>query len=68
MTPERLREVIAVIGRSRGNLARLLGYASEASLRQAERGRARLPNDKACWLERYAAWLKKNPPPTKNSS
>jgi hypothetical protein len=67
MTPERLRQIIATIGRSRGNLARLLGYASEASLRQAERGRARLPDDKASWLERYAAWLKNNPPPTKNS-
>jgi hypothetical protein len=74
MTPERLREIILATGRNRPELARMLGYRSENSLRQAEAGMQTIPADKAQWLERYAelrsrhadqesAWLKKNPPP-----
>ncbi len=75
MTPARLREIIAATGRDRRELARMLGYGSENSLRQAENGKQVLPDDKARWLERYAkvrtrhaaseaGWLEKNPPPT----
>jgi hypothetical protein len=52
----------------------MLGYRSDASLRQAEAGKQMLSAEKARWLERYArhrarlaavdaAWLAKNPPP-----
>ncbi len=79
MTPERLREVIAATGRDRRELARMLGYGSENSLRQAEAGKQALGDDKAKWLERYAkvrsrqakreaAWLGKNPPPNEKNS
>jgi len=61
-------------GEDRRELARLLGYGSENSLRQCEAGKATLPQDKAQWVEGYAklrarqsaalsAWLAKNPPP-----
>ncbi len=73
MTPERLREITAQLDRR--ELARLLGYSSENSLRQCEAGKASLPADKAAWLDAYAKmhtrrikaeidWLAKNPPPT----
>lgn len=79
MTPERLREIIAATGRDRRELARMLGYGSENSLRQAEAGKAALPEDKARWLERYAKvrarhaaseadWLEKNPPSNEKTS
>jgi hypothetical protein len=74
MSPERLREVTAATGRDRRELARMLGYASENSLRQAEAGLQTLPGAKARWLEAYSKmrarhadvelrWLEKNPPP-----
>ncbi len=79
MTPERLREIIASTGRDRRELARMLGYGSENSLRQAEAGKQAIGEDKARWLERYAkvrsrhaksesAWLGKNPPPNEKTS
>ena len=69
---QRIRDLIAATGRDRRVLARLLGYASDNSLRQIERGRAALPYDKAAWLKRYGElrqrlaqqereWLEKNP-------
>jgi transcriptional regulator with XRE-family HTH domain len=78
MSPERLRELIAMTGLERRELARLLGYGSDNSLRQCERGKATLPADKAKWLEGYAKlrarhaeqiakWLQKNPPPSENN-
>lgn len=74
MTPDRLREIIAATGRGRRELARMLGYGSENSLRQAEAGKQAISDDKVRWLERYArmreqraasetSWLAKNPPP-----
>lgn len=79
MTPDRLREIIAATGRDRRELARMLGYGSENSLRQAEAGKQAISADKARWLERYAkirlrhaasetAWLGKNPPPNGKTS
>jgi transcriptional regulator with XRE-family HTH domain len=79
MTPERLRAVILATGRERRELARLLGYGSENSLRQAEAGKQALPAAKALWLEGYAQlrahlmeleaeWLKRNPLPVKKAS
>ena len=78
MSPERLKELIAMTGQDRREIARLLGYGSDNSLRQCEAGKATLPADKAKWLERYAkvrsgqhqalaAWLKLNPPPSQNN-
>jgi len=78
MTPERLRELIAMTGLERRELARLLGYGSDNSLRQCEAGKASLPADKAKWLAAYAKfrqrqaealqnWLAKNPPPSQNN-
>jgi hypothetical protein len=75
VTPDRLREIIAATGRGRRELARMLGYGSEASLRQAEAGKQSLPPPKADWLHAYAklrsrlakleaTWFEKNPPPT----
>jgi transcriptional regulator with XRE-family HTH domain len=75
MSPERLREIIVATGRDRRELARMLGYASENSLRQAEAGKQALPEDKTTWLAAYARmrlrhsskeaeWLANNPPPT----
>jgi hypothetical protein len=74
MTPARTRELVAQTGLDRRELARLLGYGSENSLRQCETGKARLPADKAAWLETFARfmarwhagkdrWLENNPPP-----
>lgn len=76
MTPDRYRELVAQTGRDRRELARLLGYGSENSIRQCETGKARLPADKAAWLESYARfeakcaaarkrWIERNPPPMK---
>jgi hypothetical protein len=67
-----LQELILATGRDRSELARLLGYRSENSLRQMESGKQALPAAKAAWLERYAKhrrrlakaeteWLEKNP-------
>ena len=69
-----VRELVMATGRDRRDLARMLGYGSENSLRQAETGKQALPADKARWLARYAqlrqrhaiseaAWLEKNPVP-----
>ena len=79
MTPERLKQLIEQSGHTRREVARLLGYRSEHSLRQCERGEATLPADKAQWLEKYAKyregqtlardlWLLVNPPPTQEKS
>lgn len=65
-------------GDSRPVVARVLGYKTEASLRQCERGEAVLPSCKAALLEAYAkfrakqnaalsAWLKKNAPEGENN-
>lgn len=78
MSPERLRELIAMSGLDRRELARLLGYGSDNSLRQCEAGKASLPAEKAKWLEGYAKlrakhaeqlakWLHKNPPYWQNN-
>lgn len=78
MTPERLRELVAMTGEDRRELARMLGFASDNSLRQCEAGKATLRQDKAAWLEAYAkfrarqlsaltVWLQKNPPPAQNT-
>ena len=72
MTPERLRQITDQLDRR--DVARLLGYRSDNSLRQCERGKQSLPEEKAAWLETYAAmkaeqahaeaaWLAENPPP-----
>jgi hypothetical protein len=74
VTPDHIREVIAATDRGRRELARMLGYASENSLRQVEAGKMTLSGAQSKWLERYAglraklakieaAWLGKNPPP-----
>lgn len=76
MTPDNLRHLIAQTGDDRRHLARMLGYASENTLRQCESGRQSLPPDKAEWLERYAkfrvrqikmlvGWMGRNPPPAR---
>ena len=74
MTPERLHEIITSANIERSWLARILGYSSEAALRQVEEGRVALAENKAEWLEQYAGfralqdadavgWLHENPPP-----
>jgi hypothetical protein len=74
MTHDHIRELIAATGRGRRELARMLGYRSENSLRQAEAGKRTISDAEVKWLERYArlrtrlatmeaAWLEKNPPP-----
>lgn len=57
MTPDRLRELIAQTGHDRRELATIMGYKSEASLRQCENGKAKMKKDMAEWLERYAAFM-----------
>lgn len=75
LSPEELRDAIAKTGQHRREIARLLGYRSDNSLRQCEQGQGTLPEDKAKWLVRYARlrarhtreveeWLMENPPPT----
>lgn len=74
-----VRDLIAATGRDRRDLARMLGYGSDNSLRQAESGKQALPADKARWLAAYARmrtrhakaeaeWLAKNPPPNATKS
>jgi len=74
MTPDRLKHLIEQSGHTRRQLSRLLGYRSEHSLRQCERGETALPADKAQWLEKYVEfvegqtlardiWLLVYPPP-----
>jgi len=53
-TPARIREIVSATGRDRLTLARMLGYRSENSLRQAEAGKQTLSEDKVRWLKRYA--------------
>lgn len=61
-------------GRSRREIARRLGFASENSLRRCEEGSSALRADRAAWLDGYARlcarlarteaeWLRKNPMP-----
>jgi len=75
MTPKQLTHYINMTGLGRRELAQMLGYKSDGSIRACEAGKTKLPQDKARWLEAFAkmcaeqdagveAWLKANPPPT----
>jgi len=78
MTPKQLTDCVNMTGMGRRELAHLLGYKSDGSIRACEAGKAKLPEDKALWLEAFAkmcaeqdanvdAWLKANPPPSNRS-
>lgn len=66
MTPDRLATILRdlrPLGISSGGLARLLGYASDNSVRQWLGGTGHVPPDVAAWLEAFRAWAEANPPP-----
>lgn len=66
MTPARLAAILQALrplGISPGGLARLLGYASDNSVRQWLGGTGHVPPDVATWLEALLAWTEANPPP-----
>jgi hypothetical protein len=74
MNAVELTDLMGKMGWKKAHLARLLGYASTYSITQVKIGLAQLPDDKADWLRRYAAfqseqrdrenrWLKNNPLP-----
>jgi hypothetical protein len=69
-----LHTLIAMTGKPVRELARMLGFASDNSIRQMLAGNQTLPPDKLAWLEGYARlrarhaeaeadWLKKHPMP-----
>lgn len=62
MTPERLRECIAILGVSQRGLASVIDR-SENSVRQWARGRSPIPAEVADWLERYTEFMRENPRP-----
>ena len=74
MNGPELDRIIRRSGASLRDLAALLGYRSENSLRQVLEGRAVLPDARAAWLRMYAdmresahkaerEWLRKHPAP-----
>jgi transcriptional regulator with XRE-family HTH domain len=64
MTPDRLRECIALLGWTRRGLARQLGRL-EGTVRQWERGAVQIPAEVARWLEARAKHAARTPPPAK---
>lgn len=64
MTPDRLREVLALLRWSQRGLAAHLGYASDATVGRWCAGRAAVPPPVAAWLEHAADWLRRHPAPT----
>lgn len=74
MNGPELDRIIKRSGASLRDLAALLGYRSENSLRQVLDGKALLPEPRAEWLREYATmreahakaereWLRQNPAP-----
>ena len=62
MTPQRLREVLALLHWSQRGLADTLGCADSLT-RGWARGRSVVPDGVAAWLEELAAFQAQHPPP-----
>ena len=66
MTPNELRAALTELGWSAPHLARLLGVGEKTPTNWLL-GRAKVPQDVAWWLDRYARWcqigLHNQPPP-----
>jgi DNA-binding transcriptional regulator YdaS (Cro superfamily) len=62
MTPDRLRESLALLGWTQRGLARLLGR-QEGTVRQWARGAVTIPADVAAWIEQRARHAARTPPP-----
>jgi len=64
MTPTRLRECLDALAWSQRGLARLL-VRDEGTVRQWARGKTRVPEDVATWLEARARQAERLPPPVR---
>lgn len=62
MTPDRLRECLALLGWSQHQLARMTGR-QEGAVRMWARGRIAVEPAVAAWLERWAGFAAAHPPP-----
>ncbi len=62
MSPQRFREVLAVLHWSQRGLAEILGCADSLT-RGWARGRSTVPPAVAAWLEDLAAFHARHPPP-----
>lgn len=62
MTPDRLRECLALLRWSQRGLADALG-ADERQVRRWADGSYAIPEPVAAWLDRLAAYHAKHPPP-----
>lgn len=65
MTPTRMRECIALLRWSQRGLADALSRP-EGTVRQWARGKVRIPESVADWLERAGRWHEANPPPPRD--
>lgn len=65
MTPDRLRECLAVLDWTQRGLARLLGRP-EGTVRQWCRGAVQIPPAAAAWLEARAQHAEQTPPPPRS--
>lgn len=57
MTPQALRDTLTQLGWSTTHLARVLGVGAKTPTNWVL-GRAKMPQDLAQWLERYARWCR----------
>lgn len=64
MTPDRLRDCLALLGWTQRGLARILSRG-DGTVRQWARGAVRVPDDVAAWLEARAINAEQTPPPVR---
>ena len=64
MTPDRFREVLALLDLPQRGFARLLNRP-EGTVRQWARGTVVIPADVAAWLEAFAAFMTAHPLPAR---
>lgn len=63
MTPDRLREILKIMGWSVTELSHRLGGVSERNLRRMMSGSAPVPEAISDWLEAMARHMEAAPPP-----
>ena len=66
MTPSRLRECLALLFWSQRGLATIVNR-HEGTVRQWARGTVEIPADVATWLETFARYAERNPPPRRET-
>lgn len=67
MTPDRIRECLAMLHWSQRGLSDIL-RCDERRVRRWATGQYEMPEDQARWLERHAQAMEADPPPLENSA